>query len=148
MGFTRQGYWSGFSFPSPGDLPNPGIKPRSPVLQADDLPTELWGKPHVQDSFSQLLGFLYLWNFLVSLCICVTCVFLLSSCTHLLFLVIVFDEDFMCFFFFFLFWSFNDSSYLMKLLSWSMHMYVMTHIYLLAALPTGVVLIVCSGRGW
>ena len=32
MGFSRQEYWSGLPFPSPGDLPNPGIKPRSPVL--------------------------------------------------------------------------------------------------------------------
>ena len=35
MGFSRQEYWSGLPFPSPGDLPNPGIKPRSPALQAD-----------------------------------------------------------------------------------------------------------------
>ena len=41
MGFSRQQYWSGLPFPSPGDLPNPGIKPRSPALQADSLPTEL-----------------------------------------------------------------------------------------------------------
>ena len=45
MGFSRQEYWSGLPFPSPGDLPDPGIKPRSPALQADDLPPELWGKP-------------------------------------------------------------------------------------------------------
>ena len=43
--FSRQGYWSGLPFPSPGDLPNPGIEPRSPALQADSLPTELQGKP-------------------------------------------------------------------------------------------------------
>ena len=36
----RQEYWSGLSFPSPGDLPDPGIVPRSPTLQADSLPTE------------------------------------------------------------------------------------------------------------
>ena len=41
MGFSRQEYWSGLSFPSPGDLPDLGIEPGSPVLQADDLPTEL-----------------------------------------------------------------------------------------------------------
>ena len=41
MGFSRQEYWSGLPFPSPGDLPNPGIKPGSPALQADSLPTEL-----------------------------------------------------------------------------------------------------------
>ena len=39
MGFSRQEYWSGLSCPSPGDLPDPGIKPRSPALQADSLPS-------------------------------------------------------------------------------------------------------------
>ena len=46
MGFSRQEYWSGLPFPSPGDLPNPGIEPRSPALQADSLPTELPGGSH------------------------------------------------------------------------------------------------------
>ena len=41
MGFSRQEYCSGLSFPSPGDLPDPGIEPESPVLQADSLRTEL-----------------------------------------------------------------------------------------------------------
>ena len=41
MGFSRQEYWSGQPFPSPEDLPNPGIKPRFPVLQSDSLPTGL-----------------------------------------------------------------------------------------------------------
>ena len=36
-GFSRQEYWSGLLFPSPGDLPNPGIEPRSPALQANSL---------------------------------------------------------------------------------------------------------------
>ena len=45
MGFSRQEYWSGLPFPSPGDLPNPGIEPRSPALQPNSLPTELRGKP-------------------------------------------------------------------------------------------------------
>ena len=40
MGFSRQEYWSGLPFPSPGDLPDPGIEPRSPTLQADGLPSE------------------------------------------------------------------------------------------------------------
>ena len=44
VGFSRQEYWSGLPFPSPGDLPNPGIKPGSPALQADSLPTEPLGK--------------------------------------------------------------------------------------------------------
>ena len=39
-GSSRQEYWSGLPFPSPGDLPNPGVKTRSPVLQADSLPSE------------------------------------------------------------------------------------------------------------
>ena len=43
MGYHRQKYWSGLLFPSPGDLPNPEIKPWSPVLQLDFLPTELPG---------------------------------------------------------------------------------------------------------
>ena len=41
----RQKYWSGLSCPPPGDLPNPGIEPRSPILQADSLPSEPPGKP-------------------------------------------------------------------------------------------------------
>ena len=40
MGFSRQEYWSGLPLPSPGDLPDPGIKPRSPALQADALTSE------------------------------------------------------------------------------------------------------------
>ena len=44
--FSRQEYWSGLTFPSPRNLPNPGIKPRPPALQADSLLTELQGKPH------------------------------------------------------------------------------------------------------
>ena len=41
MGFSRQEFWSGLPFPSPGDLPNLGIEPGSPALQADDLLNEL-----------------------------------------------------------------------------------------------------------
>ena len=40
VGISRQQYWSRLPFPSPGDLPDPGIKPRSPALQADSLPIE------------------------------------------------------------------------------------------------------------
>ena len=40
MGFSRQEYWSGLPFPSPGDLPNSGIEPRSPSMQADTLTSE------------------------------------------------------------------------------------------------------------
>ena len=45
MEFSRQEYWSGLLFPSPGDLPNPGIEPRSLALHADFLPSEPSGKP-------------------------------------------------------------------------------------------------------
>ena len=47
MGLSRQEYWRSLSFPSPGDLPNPEIKPGSPALQGDPLPSELPGKPMV-----------------------------------------------------------------------------------------------------
>ena len=45
MGFSRQEHWSGLPFPSPGDLPDPGIKPSSPALQVDSLLSEPPGKP-------------------------------------------------------------------------------------------------------
>ena len=45
MELSRPEYWSGQPFPSPGHLPNPGIKPGSPALQVDSLPNELSGKP-------------------------------------------------------------------------------------------------------
>ena len=45
MEFSRQKCWSGLPFPSPGDLPDPGIKPGSPALQEDFLQSELPGKP-------------------------------------------------------------------------------------------------------
>ena len=45
MGFSRQEYWSVLPFPSPGDLPDSGIKPRSPALQADSLLSKQAGKP-------------------------------------------------------------------------------------------------------
>ena len=46
VGFSRQEYWSGLPFPSPGDLPNPGTEPRSPAWQADALPSEPPEKIH------------------------------------------------------------------------------------------------------
>ena len=45
MEYSRQEYWSGLPFPTPGDLPDPGIEPRSPALQADALPSEPQGSP-------------------------------------------------------------------------------------------------------
>ena len=53
MGFSRQEYWSGLPFPSPGDLLDPGIEPRSPSLQADSLPPEPAGKPKIHESESR-----------------------------------------------------------------------------------------------
>ena len=47
MGFSRPDYWSGLPFPSPGDLPNSGIEPGSPALQADALLSEPPGKPYL-----------------------------------------------------------------------------------------------------
>ena len=51
IGFSRQEHWSGLPFPSPGDLPDPGIKPRSPTLQADALLSEPLGKPKERHSY-------------------------------------------------------------------------------------------------
>ena len=45
MGFSRQEYWSGLPFPSPGDLPDPGIEPASPALQADSYQLSYEGSP-------------------------------------------------------------------------------------------------------
>ena len=45
MGFIRQEYWSGLLFPSPEDLPDSGIEPKSPTLQADSLLLSHWGSP-------------------------------------------------------------------------------------------------------
>ena len=52
MGLSRQECWSGLPFPSPGDIPDPGIEPGSPALQADALSSEPPGKPlHTYDLF-------------------------------------------------------------------------------------------------
>ena len=56
MGFSRQEYWSGLPFPSPGDLPDPGIEPWSPSLQADSLPSEPPGKPHFTRAAAQIVS--------------------------------------------------------------------------------------------
>ena len=57
MGFSRQEYKSGLPFPSPGDIPDPGIEPRSPALQADALTSEPPGK-----YFLSLAGALIIWS--------------------------------------------------------------------------------------
>ena len=54
MGFSRHEYWSGLPLPSPGDLPNLGIEPRSPALQADALPSKPPGKALIRDYYKQL----------------------------------------------------------------------------------------------
>ena len=54
MGFSRQEYWSGLPFPSPGDLPHPGIKPGSPALQADTLTSEPAGKSYNYQYISRI----------------------------------------------------------------------------------------------
>ena len=53
MGFSRQVYWNGLPFSSPGDFPSPGIEPGSPPLQADSLPSEPPGNP-LQDQGGML----------------------------------------------------------------------------------------------
>ena len=55
MEFSRPEYWSGYRFPSPGDLPNPGIKPRSPRVQADSLAAEPQGKPFNQNQMAKVV---------------------------------------------------------------------------------------------
>ena len=45
VGFPRQRHWSGLPFPSPGDLPDPGIEPTSPALRVNSLPLSHWGSP-------------------------------------------------------------------------------------------------------
>ena len=74
-GFSRQEYWRGLPFPSPGDLPDPGTEPTSPALQADALLSEPPGKPiwNLEDSLLSLFSF---FNDLVlhafSTCLCLT----------------------------------------------------------------------------
>ena len=53
--FSRQEYWSGLSWPPPGDLPNPGIEPRSPTLQADSLPLVPPGNPGTSSHLAKIL---------------------------------------------------------------------------------------------
>ena len=66
MGFSRQEYWSGLPFASPGDLPDPGIEPKSPALQADTLTSEPPGKPRQIFRLEKLVNpvtmiFQYIW---------------------------------------------------------------------------------------
>ena len=58
-GFSRHEYWSGSPFPSPGDLPDPGIEPKSPTLQADALTSEPPGKPDIKKRWQEYTEELY-----------------------------------------------------------------------------------------
>ena len=60
MGFSRQEFWSGLPFPSPGDLPNPGIEPRSPALWVDSLLSELPFSPRL--FFLPFISSLFFWT--------------------------------------------------------------------------------------
>ena len=62
MEFSRQEYWSGLPLPSPGDLPNPGIEPGSPTLQADALPSELPRKPRILKPRPKLISIFSKWK--------------------------------------------------------------------------------------
>ena len=56
MEFSRPEYWNGQPFPSPGDLPNPGIEPRSPAFQADSLPGDPQGSPRILEWVAYLFS--------------------------------------------------------------------------------------------
>ena len=71
MGFSRQEYWSGLPFLSPGDLPNPGIESGSPTLQADSVPFEPGGKSRISYRAHQLA--------ITSLNFCLSSIILISS---------------------------------------------------------------------
>ena len=74
MGFSRQEYWSGLPFPSPGDLPHPGVERRSPALQADALLSEPIRYMY-KESHCRVFCFTFYWSTVALQC----CVFLLYS---------------------------------------------------------------------
>ena len=82
MGFSRQEYWSGLPFPSPGDLPEPGIEPRFLALQADSLPTELQRKPRLF-SVSTFINY-FSWIFYITCCSFWASALPASLCTFML----------------------------------------------------------------
>ena len=68
MGFSRQEYWSGLPFPSPGDLPSPGIEPGSPALQTDTLPSEPPEKPCIYAYICiYIYVYIYWWIWILSI---------------------------------------------------------------------------------
>ena len=76
MGFSTQGHWSGLPFSSPEDLPNPGIEPGSPALQAESLLTELWGKMYKIWWTKPVLQLIILYHLFISCFFCNSKVFL------------------------------------------------------------------------
>ena len=60
MEYSRLEYWSGWPYPSPGDLPNPGIKLRSPALEADSLPSEPQGSPKKMNIYIYIYIYIYI----------------------------------------------------------------------------------------
>ena len=95
MGFSRQEHWSGLPFPSPGDLPNPGIKPGSPTLQVDSLPAEPPGKPKECQTISKMnsTNQIMLGNFLLDFIMCGLCIHSSSlECRLFSFFMITYDS--------------------------------------------------------
>ena len=90
MEFSRQEYWSELPFPSPGDLPNPGIEPRSPTFQADTLTSELPGPQQSTDTVKSkpMIFQIITWqtpqfsHFLLILMFSLSCSLTLSLCPH------------------------------------------------------------------
>ena len=89
MEFFRQEYWSGLPFPTPGDLPDPEMKPRSPALQADSLPSEALCVKFHSLLFSKLTWSVvsFLWNFIlcvflrnIHFCVCIYRYFTIVGC--------------------------------------------------------------------
>ena len=72
MEFSRQEYWSGLPFPTPGDLPDPEMEPRSPALQADALPSELPGKQFSSTFYG------YMVDIQKKVCIIITTIIIIS----------------------------------------------------------------------
>ena len=73
IGFSQQEYWSGVPFPSPGNLPDPGIKPRSPALLTDTLPSEPPGK----SIYKSIYIYIYVHNhYIIKYTVTIFCKFL------------------------------------------------------------------------
>ena len=93
MGFPRQDYWSVLPFPSQGGCPNPGIKPRSPALQADSLPTEPSGKPNICMMKYLLYNYYKLFSFITHLYYSLVIAMFVFKITYVTYLLHVFHEN-------------------------------------------------------